>query len=254
MEINKIYLGNATTLLTEKNFVDLIITSPPYETLRKYDNNIEFNFEKMADKLTYVLKDGGILVWIVNDKVEKGSESLVSFKQAIYFKEKCNLRLHDTMIYAKTNPIPMNHNRYEQIFEYMFVFSKGKPKTFKPLREELTHNYTVKNDKHHERNYKRGNKIRGHKKDKIRGNIWFYNIGFNSSTKDKEAFQHPAIFPEQLVEDHVLSWSNPGDLVLDPMCGSGTTCKIAKKLDRNYIGIDISPFYVDIARRRISKI
>ncbi len=159
--------------------------------------------------------------------------------------------LHDTMIYAKRSP-PLTHNRYEQHFEYMFVFSKGKPKTFNPLLE----NKTWKDGRKHKgvRREVDGSLDVGfasQKTTKIKGNIWFFNIGGGHVTKDKIAYEHPAIFPEDLVGDHILSWSNEGDVVLDPMCGSGTTLKMAKIHNRQFIGMEISEKYCAIAEKRI---
>lgn len=235
--------------------IDLTVTSPTYDNLRTY-NGFSFNFEEVAQELYRITKDGGVVVWVVGDATIKGSETLTSFKQALYFKE-IGFNVHDTMIYAKENWIPLTHNRYEQQFEYMFVFSKGKPKTFNPLtmptihggksitrsKTELGENKSVRSRKHTLKT----------PKEKRRPNIWTYKIGTNCTTKDSIAFQHPAIFPEQLAQDHILSWSNEGDVVLDPFTGSGTTAKMALLNGRNYIGIDISEEYCEIARRRVEQ-
>jgi DNA modification methylase len=254
--INTISVGSSPDVLRElaDNYIDLTVTSPPYDDLRNYDNKPVFDFKSTAKELYRITKPGGVLVWVVADQTIKGSESLSSFKQAIHFKEVCGFNLHDTMIYAKNNPTPMTHNRYEQQFEYMFVLSKGKPKTFNPLLIPLTTTRKPQKDVHHQKNYNRGAGIRGHKKEKIAFNIWFYQIGKHLGSKDEEAWMHPASFPEKLAEDHILSWSNPGDVVLDPFVGSGTTCKMAKKHGRMYIGFDNSPEYVQIANNRLNKL
>jgi len=248
--VNELYEGDCVELMIRmpKDHVDLAITSPPYDDLRSYHNNL--HVPTVAFCLHRVLKPGGIVVWVTGDKTHKGSETLSSFKHAIAFKE-AGFNVHDTMIYAKENPIPMNHNRYEQVFEYMFVFAKGKPKTFNPIRTPITSPRPEQQDVHHTKNYQRGNKKRGHNTTKIKGNIWSYKVGLHCSTKDVEAFQHPAIFPDQLAEDHILSWTEPGDLVLDPMCGSGTSCKMAVKHGRKYLGFDIESRFVELARQRI---
>jgi len=227
--------------------IDLTVTSPPYDNLRDY-KGYNFDFEGVAKELYRVTKDGGIVVWVVGDATIKGSETGTSFKQALYFME-LGFNLHDTMIYRRQNR-PLTHNRYEQHFEYMFVLSKGKPKTFNPIMKDTKIKgfvtMTVRN--------KDGTEVRKDKKrrDKcIIGNVWDIKAGNNSSTTDSFAFKHPAIFPEQLAHNHIISWSNEGDTVLDPMCGSGTTLKIAKKLGRNYIGIDCSEEYCKIAIARI---
>ncbi len=239
----------------EDNFIDLTITSPPYDDLRNY-NGYDFNFEKIADELFRITKEGGVVVWVVGDATIKGSETGTSFKQALYFME-IGFNLHDTMIYHKDNPPPVGgNNRYYQGFEYMFVFSKGKPKTFNPLarkrRNKWNDNRTVRY-----RGVTRNQDGEFVKKEiKVKkivklNNVWKYMVGGGISTSDKEAFKHPAIFPEQLANDHILSWSNPNDIVLDPMCGSGTTCKMAKINNRQFIGIDISPEYCKIAKERL---
>lgn len=246
--------------LLDENSVDLTVTSPPYDDLRKY-NGYSFNFEDTAKELYRVAKLGGVVVWVVGDKTIKGSESGTSFKQALYFKD-IGFRLHDTMIYQKLNPMPQTHNRYEQEFEYMFVFSKGKPTIFHPIMEECktagnTYDYSKRksvsstNEKGVGRNRK---EIFVTKKYKQKGNIWAYNIGNNKSTKDKIAFKHPATFPEKLAEDHILSWSDEGDIVLDPFMGSGTTAKMALLNKRRYIGFEISKEYCDIAEKRLESV
>ena len=234
-----------------ENLVDLTVTSPPYDGLRTY-NGYSFDFENIAKELYRVTKTGGIVVWVVGDGTRDGSESGTSFRQALFFKE-CGFNLHDTMIYASEKP-PLTHNRYEQKFEYMFVFSKGRPKTFNPIMESCKHagksaaKRTFRQDA-------KGVLEPAHKSEKIsdtkiRGNIWTYATGTASAT-DLFARQHPAVFPESLAQDHILSWSNPGDMVLDPFMGSGTTGKMAILNAREFIGIDISPEYCELARKRI---
>lgn len=254
--VNELHVGECVELLGRMtpDSADLVVTSPPYDDLRQYAGDcVLFDSGKVVNGLWRVMKPGGVVVWVTGDKTIKGSESLSSFRHAQTFCE-VGFRLHDTMIYQKQNPIPMNHNRYEQSFEYMFVFSKGRPKTFNPIRVPITSPRPIQQDVHHVKNYQRGNTKRGHRVDKIKGNIWSYNIGKGCSTKDAEAFAHPAIFPEQLAIDHILSWSQPGDLVLDPMCGSGTVPKASAQLGRNYLGFDLSPEYIAIARQRLARV
>ncbi|GAK00888.1 DNA methylase N-4/N-6 domain protein [Geomicrobium sp. JCM 19055] len=206
--------------------VDLTVTSPPYDDIRGY-HGFEFDVEKIVPELYRVTKDGGVVVWVVGDRTVKGSESGTSFKQALLFMEQ-GFRLHDTMIYRKKNPMPQNHGRYEQSFEYMFVFSKGKPNTFNGLREQCVtagsrYNYATRQSSSSvlEGGVGRNrDEVVTTKDTKLKGNVWEYSIGIHQSTKDKVAFQHPAIFPEKLAEDHILSWSNSGDVVLDPFAGS----------------------------------
>lgn len=241
--------------------IDLTVTSPPYDNLRTYNGNIsQWSFEKfqeIAKELYRVTADGGVVVWVVGDATIKGSETGTSFRQALWFKE-IGFNLHDTMIYQK-NSLPMNHNRYEQDFEYMFVFSKGKPKTFTPIRipckypekEGCRENSFFSETNETMRKARSGKKRKPVGADKIKGNIWYFSTGKNHSTKDGFAFKHPAIFPERLANDHIISWSNPGDVVFDPFMGSGTTGKMALLNGRKFIGIELDPGYFEIAKKRI---
>jgi len=240
--------------------IDLIITSPPYDHLRDYEGDT-FDFESVAHECYNVLKEGGIMVWVVGDATIDGSESLTSFKQAIYFVEKCGFKLYDTMIYEKSNFTNPSNKRYHQIFEYMFILSKGKPKTFNPIkdRKNVTANQRrrtsgkrLKNGEYVKTTYKK-TKYNVATEFGQRHNIWRYKTGKNLSTKDQIAFQHPAIFPEALAKDHIVSWSNKGDIILDPFNGSGTTTKMAHRLERRSIGIDISKEYCKIAKKRCSQ-
>jgi site-specific DNA-methyltransferase (adenine-specific) len=231
--------------------VDLVVTSPPYDDLRDY-NGFSFAFPTIAKELYRVIKKDGVVVWVVGDKIENGNRSLTSFRQAIQFQDT-GFRVHDVMIYRKKNTPFMRSNAYTNCFEFMFVLTKRGPKTFNPFYEPTKRNgYEMLpfNKKADGINKKTLGKL---KEKKVRTNIWEYAVGLGGTTSDKIAFKHPAIFPERLVEDHILSWTNEGALVLDPLCGSGTTCKMAKMNNRNYIGIDISEEYCEISRERLKK-
>lgn len=232
--------------------VDLTLTSPPYDSLRKYAGLPFEKFQEVAKELYRVTKPGGVIVWVVGDATVNGSETGTSFKQALYFKE-CGFNLHDTMIYYAEKP-PLTHNRYEQKFEYMFVFSKGKPKVFNPILEPSKYAGRSRRSatfRHDGENLERVHASGPVKQMKLRGNIWKYAVGNNRSTKDAEAFKHPAIFPEQLALDHINSWTNQGDLVFDPFMGSGTTGKMARVTERKFIGIEKDETYFKIAQQRI---
>lgn len=256
LELNKIYKMDCLEGLSllDNNSIDLTITSPPYDNLRKY-KGYSFDFENIAKELYRVTKDGGVVVWIVNDSTINGSETGTSFKQALFFKE-IGFNLHDTMIYQKNNPTPQKSNRYQPCFEYMFVLSKGKPKTFNPIMEEKKYIENRKNKMYNKS--QDGDQIQHEYKSnsnmKIRKNIWTYNVGLHHSSNDKEAFKHPAIFPEQLAADHIISWSNKDDIILDPFIGSGTTAKMALLNDRRYIGFEISEEYCNIANNRLQDV
>jgi len=263
-DYNYIALGDCVELMKEipDDFIDLTVTSPPYDNLRTYNGNIEqWSFEKfqgIAKELYRVTKQGGVVVWVVGDATIKGSETGTSFRQALYFKE-IGFNLHDTMIWLKPNPTPTDPKclRYYNAFEYMFIFSKGKPKTCNYIKEKSKNagkefgSAPMKRADGSNRD-DRTEKLKGVKiKDyKIKSNVWEYAIGSGVS-KDKIAFKHPAIFPEKLAQDHILSWSNEGDVVLDPFLGSGTTAIACINTNRNYIGFEISKEYCDIANERI---
>jgi DNA modification methylase len=248
-QLDKIYNENCldTMARMKDNFIDLTVTSPPYDNLRTY-NGYSFDFESIAKELYRVTKEGGVVVWVVGDATIKGSETGTSFKQALFFKE-CGFNLHDTMIYQKSTP-PLTHNRYEQNFEYMFVFSKGKPNIFNGLREPKEYKDNRKN-KAFGKNKDDGIDF-GYSKQtatRLKRNVWKYFAG--GGANDKIASKHPAIFPEQLANDHIISWSNEGDIVYDPFIGSGTTAKMALLNNRRYIGSEISAEYCEIAEERI---
>lgn len=261
----QLYNGDCLDVMKsfEENSIDLTVTQPPYDNLRTYNGNIsQWSFEKfqeIARELFRVTKNGGVVVWVVADATIKGSETGTSFKQALWFME-CGFNLHDTMIYMKDNPPPVGGNkRYYQQFEYMFVFSKGQPSIFNPILEKRRNKW---NDK---RTYRTRPVTR--KKDgtfdkklvkvnngdiKIQ-NVWCYVVSGGQQATDKIAYEHPAIFPEQLANDHILQWSDEGCVVLDPFMGSGTTGKMQILNNRNFIGIELDKEYFDISVRRIKE-
>ena len=228
--------------------IDTTITSPPYDNLRSYNDNSVWGSDvwvPLIKDLYRVTRPGGVVVWIVADATIKGSESGTSFKQALYAKE-CGFNLHDTMIWRKTNPLPLSHNRYEPAFEYMFVFSKGRPSSVnKLMRATKNHGLVTKGTVQ-----KKQDGVRTKKKTRIVNkecpltNVW-------DNAVSASVTGHPAEFPESLVSKHILSWSNPGDLALDPFMGSGTTGVACKKLGRDFIGIELDPEYFQIASDRI---
>ena len=251
LPLNEIICGDAVEIMKAMppNSIDLVVTSPPYDELRNY-NGYTFNFEGVARGLFRVIKKGGVVVWVVGDKINKGNRSLTSFKQALFFQD-IGFNVHDVMIYRKKNTPFMRSNAYTNCYEFMFVLSKGSPKTFNPLKTK-----TVRQGQEMLPFNKKADginkKILGElKPEKTLTNIWDYAVGYGGSTSDKIAFQHTAIFPEKLVEDHILSWTKSGDVVFDPMCGSGTTCKMAAINKRHYIGCDISTEYAELTRKRL---
>jgi len=238
LEVNKIYTENCLETLSRMpdDFIQATVTSPPYDDLRDY-NGYSFDFEKIARELFRVTRIGGVVVWVVGDATKDGSESGTSFRQALFFKE-LGFNIHDTMIYEKNSPAyPANRksNRYTQIFEFMFVFSKGKPKA--NLICDKPNKWAGYKD------------FSGKLKNPVpefspRNNIWKYTTSFNG-------VKHPAPFPEKLAQDHILTWSDEGEIIYDPFMGSGTTAKMALLNNRKYIGSEISPEYVSLANQRI---
>lgn len=237
--------------------VDLTVTSPPYDDLRTYNSTLEWDFnifKDIADKLYKITNDGGVLVWVIGDKTVKGSKTLNSFKQALSF-QSIGFDVYDIIIYEKAGTAPPHKNRYFNSFEYMIILSKGKPKTINLIKDKLNKwggTMTFGDVTRREKDGSLTNKSKKViNKYGVRTNIWRYSNGKGFSTKDEIAYKHPAIFPEELAKDHILSWSNEGDLVLDCFMGSGTTGKMAKLLNRNFIGIEKVEEYFNIAKERI---
>lgn len=237
-------------LIKQGTKVDLTVTSPPYDNLRAYNGTCDWNFDvfkKVAQCLYDITKDGGIVVWIVGDATFKGSETGSSFKQALYFKE-IGFNLYDTMIWQKPSPQAPTEGRYYDVFEYMFILSKSRPKTLnlivdrKNISAGMMSNKETRSCKE-DRKKKRDKRVV--KEYSRRFNVW--NISRGSSKTS-----HPAVFPEQLANDHIVSWSNENDLILDCFMGSGTTGKMAVLNNRKFIGIEKVKEYYDIANKRIN--
>jgi len=267
IKLNNIYNENCLNTLSKilDDTIDLTVTSPPYDDLRTYNNHISgkktefngysFDFENIAKELFRVTKPGGVVVWVVGDGTEKGSETGTSFRQALFFKE-IGFNIHDTMIYMKNNFSNPSSNRYHQIFEYMFVLSKGKPKTFNSIKDRKNV-YGGQVGSWGKNTSRQVDGTMVERKKKIieeygqRYNVWTFKTSKNGQ-EDEIAYQHPAIFPIQLVKDHIISWTNVGDLVFDPFMGSGTTAKAAIQTERNFIGSEISEEYFNISLKRIN--
>lgn len=253
-ERDTILLGDACDRLKEidDNSIDLVVTSPPYDTLRKYEGvgtlwNHE-KFESIATELCRVLKPGGVIVWVVDDRIENGSKTGTAFKQALYFKE-LGLNINDTMLWKKLNPMPqVKQPRYSACFEYMFIFSKGKPKTFNPIMRQCKlggklYDSTAKNMDGESGRHKLTYNVN---KEAVDYNIWEIAVAQNKT-------EHPAVFPYEIPYRHIKSWSNEGDIVLDPFMGSGTTALAAIDLNRHYIGIELNENYYNMCLQRIKE-
>lgn len=248
--INTIYTGDCNTILPnlDANTADLTVTSPPYGHLRSYDNYIVYS--TLFDTLYRFTKPGGVVVWITHDTSINGSETGTPFTQALSAKE-AGFSLHDTMIYLKDYITYPSTNRYHDAFEYMFILSKGTPKTFNPIQDRVNKHAgkTITGTERRDDNSTRQKPCNGKTipTTSSRLNWWL-------TTNQSRGIQnnHPASMPYQLAHDHILSWSNEGDTVLDPMCGSGTTILAAINTKRNYIGIDINPEYTNLTKQRIN--
>lgn len=248
MELNKNYNENCldTMARMKDNFIDLTVTSPPYDNLRDYNGYI-FDFESVAKELYRVTKEGGVLVWVVGDATIKGSETGTSFKQALFFKE-CGFNLHDTMIYLKPNfsAVGSLKTRYAPVFEYMFIFTKGKIKTFNPIKDRknkcagISGKGTIRQK---DGTTKPMSKVITIADFGQRFNVW--------EITPQRHKGHSAPFPESLANDHIISWSNENELVYDPFMGSGTTAKMSKINNRNWIGSEMSKEYCEIIKQRL---
>ena len=235
----------------DSDSIDMTLTSPPYDNIRNYEG-YSFDFESTAKELYRITKPGGVVIWNVADQTVDGSETCTSMKQALYFVE-CGFKLHDTMIYLKKDPMPSSGKWYHQSWEYIFCFSKGVPNTFNPIEVECKYGNLNANQKYRgvdgNKNYKvtKRNAV-----SKVK-NVFEYIIGGGHTTKDKIAFEHPAIMPEKLAEDQIKTWTNEGDIVIDPFAGSGTTAKMCLMNHRKFYGCEVSEEYCNIFIKRLEQ-
>jgi len=252
LELNRIHCGDNCDLLAKlpRECVDLVVTSPPYDDLRTYGGH-SWDFFGVAWQLKRVLKPGGVIVWVVADATKDGSETGSSMEQALHFKQ-LGLNLHDTMIWQKPgfSAVGSLQTRYAPVFEYMLVLSSGRPAVFNPIKDRPAKSAgkakvgTIRNPD--------GTMKRQSSEGWIqpefgqRFNVW-------EMATESQCADHPAPFPFALARDHIATWSNPGDLVLDPFSGSGTTCKAAKMLERQFLGLEVNPDYCAIAEQRIAQ-
>ena len=265
LSFNQVYNQNCIDGMNamDAESVDLCVTSPPYDDLRTYNDSSKWDFnvfKDVAHALTRVLKPGGVIMWNVGDATINGGESGSSFRQALYFMEECGLRLHDTMIYEKSGiafPAGPHSVRYSQAFEYCFILSKGKPKTVNIIMDKKNKWAGISSWGNAKARKKTGELEDAGKKSKetrefgSRTNIWriVNSGGFGQSSK--EAYKHPATMPEELARGHIITWSNPGDLVIDPFMGSGTTAAMAIAENRNFIGFEIDEEYYNLCQSRM---
>ena len=262
LPINQIICGDNCEVMRQmpSESIDLVVTSPPYDDLRTY-GGYSWDFYGVAWNLKRLIRQGGVIVWVVADATVDGDETGTSMRQALHFKE-IGLRLHDTMIYQRDGCRFPETNRYYPVWEYMFVLSKGKPIAVNLLedRKNKQHGDKIASSTQRERDGRlskvscaKTNPSKTVKEFGVRFNTWVYSCGNGKSTSDSYAFKHPATYPEKLARDHILSWSNEGDIVLDPFSGSGTTAKMARDNGRRYIGIEINKDYVGLSTKRLAQ-
>ena len=252
--MNNVFYQECSSFMSEMkaDSVDLTVTSPPYSTLRKYEG-YKFDFMAVARGLYRVTKPGGIVCWNVSDKIVDYDRQLESFRQGLGF-QKFGFKMYDIIVENKlSSPFPRYH-ALRNLHEFVFVLSKGKPLTFNPPLEDVKHRGKMTN-------YRKGDRNEGKREcvefkimnpTKVKGNVWTYATGKGHVTSDEIAYEHPALMHEELVTDLINAFSNPNELVFDPMCGSGTTLKMAKRLGRRWLGTDMSEKYVRLARRRLA--
>jgi site-specific DNA-methyltransferase (adenine-specific) len=254
----KIFCGDCLEIMPqlEAGSVDAVVTSPPYDNLRAYCGYV-FDFAPVPRLLLTVIKPGGVVAWIVGDMTVDGSETGTSFRQALAFKD-AGFRLHDTMIYHKTGLTFPETNRYYPSFEYMFILSKGQPKTVNLISDKR--NRYAGQTIHSTQREVNGDLTAKHGKGSfipaysIRQNIWSYSTGGNGQSNPAMPNSvHPATFPNRLAADHIISWTADGDTILDPFLGSGTTLVACVKTGRRGIGIEIESKYCRIAADRIEE-
>lgn len=256
-DVVRLMMGDCVERMAEisDGSIHLTVTSPPYDDLRSYNESLtdwsEDKWKSVIKQLHRVTSQGGCVVWVVGDATVRGSETGTSFKQALWAIQ-CGFRLHDTMIWNKGgfSAVGALSSRYAPVFEYMFVFSKGAPASFSPIKDKPnkwagTKNHgTVRVD---------GDVRKPVSNNKVIAELGQrYNIWEIPPQRQKGDGKHPAPYPEQLALDHVISWSKAGDTVLDPFLGSGTTGVACVKTGRNFIGIERDPSYFCIAEQRIA--
>lgn len=254
LAVNEVYCMDALELLRRlpDASVDMVLTSPPYDNLRQYEG-YEWDFESIAKETYRVMKHGGVVVWVVGDATIDGGETLSSMRQAIYFVDQCGFKMHDTMIWHKDGSPSPQKTRYLQTYEYMFVLSKSSSKARNLLNQKVKYgaskSATFRSDKSSPQRFKYGIK----NEYRVMDNVWYIPSGYMKTTKDIDAYKHPAMFPEELARRHIQTWTNYGDIVIDYFGGSGTTAKMARANNRNFITCDISQVYCDLIRKRLAQ-
>lgn len=247
-----IYNADCRDVFPSLPAIDLCVTSPPYDALRDY-NGCTWDFDIFMNVALWLSLTTKNIVWIVNDSCVDEGETGNSFRHALEFM-RLGYKLHDTMIWEKSNFSNPSHNRYHQLFEYMFIF-KTNSISFNPIKDKV--NITSGSGPLGKNTFREKSGGLAERKSVIisdlgmRGNVWKMNT--TGQENPCKAIKHPATFPYKLAHDHIVSWSDPGDLIVDPFLGSGTTLRAAKDLGRKAIGIEISEEYCEEAAREMQQ-
>lgn len=236
--------------------IPLTVTSPPYDAIRTWQFPWE-KFQAVAQELYRLTIPGGIVAWVVQDQHHDWSESGTSFKQALYFKE-LGFKLYTTIAVERTTGLPGYRPRYWPPLEYVFVLSRGRPRSYNLIRDRPTTTRSVPMKlvtlRSRDGTFRRERRPLIVPPLAVRNTVWRYKVGYGHTTTDREAHgHHPALMPEELAKDLILSYSRPDDFVFDPMAGLATTCKMALLNGRSYLGFDRDQQFCRDARKRLAK-
>lgn len=255
---NKIVVGDCLRVLPwiEDETVDLTLFSPPYDGIRDYKGNWSLDFGKLGTDLLRVTKDGGLCVVVIGDGTKDFAKSMTSFRLAVDWVDRIGWRLFECCIYQRAgNPGAWWTQRFRVDHEYILMFLKGrKPRTFRKDHLMVPSLHAGKIYSGTDRLTNGGFKTITPKAVnalKCRGTVWQYNT--SNSEGNRLKLKHPATYPDRLAADVIRCFTQEGDLVLDPMCGSGTSCVMARRTGRRYLGIDVSAEYVAIAKERMER-
>ena len=257
LPLNKVLHGSAENILKSfpSNSVDIIMTSPPYDSIREY-NGFQFDLHRIGKEVYRVLKDGGVAVVVIQDQTKNFGKTLTSFKTIIDWCDTIGFKLFECNVYKKYGAEGAWWNkRFRVDHEYLPIFLKGeRPAFFDKEGIKIPSKHGGKTMTGGGTRLTNGVRVETRaikiNKMKCRGTVWEYMTA-GDGTRLKH--QHPATFPDQLPIDFINTFCPKNGIVLDPMCGSGTTLLAAKKLKREYIGIDISKEYCELSRRRIKE-
>lgn len=245
-------IEHASTLASDS--VDLVLFSPPYDGVRDYRGNWTLDLPALGSELLRVVKDGGFAVMVIADGTKNQRKSMTTFRTAVAW-EDAGWSLFESVIYSRDGrPGAWWATRFRVDHEHILMFYKGK----RP--RPVTHHDGLRVPSKHA-----GKKWTGTQRltdgtlvktsatvaaDKCRGTIWHYATSNSEGNRTKA--KHPATFPDALARDVILALSAPGDVVYDPMMGSGTSVVIAAQEGRRWLGNDFFAEYVEIAQQRLA--